>query len=423
MAKNLKPNPKSQREISDSLVKPYVNPETGETRGNPNIPSEFNQISKSDQSGIDFNRSEKQTFRGDTTKPFVLGLQDIDEAIMYYFNSVIKPTVTQNGDKIKVPVIYGSPERWKSAQKDGYYKDKNGKIMAPLIMFKRESMEKNRSISIKLDANLPHLYTSWQKSYYNKNSYSNFNVLNNAKPIKQFIANVIPDYVTLSYKCAVQTYYVDQLNKIVEAINYASDSYWGDPSRFKFKTKIDTFTTITEITQGEDRLVKSEFTITVNGYIVPDNIQKEINSIKKYTDKTKLVIGIETTSTPMETSTVSNNSSPTVVYPTPPTPPPPSSGVSNETIIYLNTNKQLTGTYSNPTTFIFNAGWLLAPIGLPPTSIDNFSIFCNGVLIEKTAIISFSELSNISTLIIDVNELGYQFEATDEVIAIGKFNI
>ena len=71
MAKNIKPKPKSQREISDSLVKPYVNPETGESRGNPNIPSEFNQFTKNNQSGIEFNRSEKTTFRGDTTKPFV----------------------------------------------------------------------------------------------------------------------------------------------------------------------------------------------------------------------------------------------------------------------------------------------------------------------------------------------------------------
>jgi hypothetical protein len=422
MARNKKPTPKSQKEISNNLVNPYINPETGETRGNPNIPSEFDQFDKNDQTGIDFNRSEKLTFRGDTVKPFTLGLQDIDEAIHYYFNTVIKPVVVQNGNKIKVPIIYGSPERWKSSQIDGFYKDKNGKIMAPLIMFKRESMTNNRSITIKLDANLPHLYTSWQKVFYNNDSYSNFNVLNNKKPSKQFIANVIPDYVTITYKCAIQTYYVDQLNKIVEAINYASDSYWGDPSRFKFKAKIDTFSTVTENTQNQDRLVKSEFTLQINGYIVPDSIQKEINSIKKFNDKSTLVIGIETTSSPMETTTVSNNKGPSVVYPTPPTPPPSSSGVSNDTITYLNTNKQLTGSYLNSTTITFASGWLLAPTGLPPTNIDQFTLFCNGVLIEKTAILSFSELLGITTLIINPVELGYEFSNSDEVVAIGKFS-
>jgi len=38
--------------------------------------------------------------------------------------------------------MYGSPERWKAVQKDGFHRDKNGKIQAPLIMFKRDSVEK-----------------------------------------------------------------------------------------------------------------------------------------------------------------------------------------------------------------------------------------------------------------------------------------
>ena len=423
MARNKKPTPKSQREISNNLVNPYVNPENGETLGNPNTPSEFQQFTKNDQSGIDFNRSEKNTFRGDSTKPFTLGLQDIDEAIMYYFNNVIKPNVKQNGNLIKVPIIYGSPERWKSAQRDGFYKDKNGKIMSPLIMFKRESLENKNNITTKLDANSPHLYTSWQKIYYNKNSYSNFNVLNNKKPIKQFIANVIPDYVTLSYKCAVQTYYIEQLNKIVEAINYTSNSYWGDPARFKFKAVIDSFNTITEVNQGEERLVKSEFTLKIHGYIIPNSIQKEMNSIKKYTDRSQLVIGIETTSSPMETTTISNNQGPIVTYPSQPNPPQPSPGINNEVAIYLSISEQVTGIYSSPTIFTFPAEWLIAPQGLPSTNPSHFSIFCNGVLIEQSSIISFSSSPGTSTLIIDPLELGYEFSIDDEVVAIGKFNI
>ena len=51
----------------------------------------------------------------------------------------------------------------------------------------------------------------------------------------------MPDYVTINYSCVVQTYYTDQLNKIVEAINYASDSYWGNPERFKFRARIRYF--------------------------------------------------------------------------------------------------------------------------------------------------------------------------------------
>ena len=32
-----KPIPKSQKELSNNQVESYVNPETGETRGNPNL--------------------------------------------------------------------------------------------------------------------------------------------------------------------------------------------------------------------------------------------------------------------------------------------------------------------------------------------------------------------------------------------------
>ena len=289
-----KPNPKSQKQISTDYVDPYVFPETGESLGNPNIPSEFNQFTSTQQNGVSFNRSGQMSFKDDTTKPFSVGLQDIDESIMYYFQNVIRPTVIQNGVRLAVPIIYGAPERWKSVQKDGYYKDKNGAIMSPLIMFKRDTMDKNRSLTNKLDANSPNLYTSWVKSYNSKNDYSNFSVLTNRIPVEQFVVNVVPDYVNLTYSCVIQTYYVEQLNKIIEAVNYASDSYWGDPERFKFKASIDSYSTVVEIGDSTTRVVKGTFTIILFGYIIPDTIQKEITAIKKYNSKAQVIITTET---------------------------------------------------------------------------------------------------------------------------------
>jgi hypothetical protein len=290
---NRKPTPKSQKEISNDLITPYSNPETGEGV-DPSI--DFRQFSPESQKGIDHNRAEKLSHTGDTHKQFSVNIQDVDEAVLYYFENVIKPFVIQNGQRVAVPLVYGSPERFKAMQKDGIIRDKNGKLMMPIAMFKRDDITKNRSITRKLDANDPHLYTFWQTSYNKKNSYSNFDVLNNRAPNKQFIANVVPDYVTLTYNFIVQTYYVDQLNKIVESINYASDSYWGDPERFKFKARIDSFTTTNELTQGSNRVVRSTFTLKIHGYIVPDIIQKDLNSIKKYSGKSKLIFTSETTS-------------------------------------------------------------------------------------------------------------------------------
>jgi len=419
MPQSRKPNPKSQRQLSNDQIEPYINPENGETLGNPNIPSNFEQFSANEQNGVGFNRSEQLSFKGDTTKPFVLGFEDIDEAIHYYFSNVIRPTVVQNGARIAVPIIYGSPERWKSTQKDGYYKDKNGAIMAPLIMFRRESIDKNRSLGNKMDANQPNLYTSWKKTYNPKNSYSNFNALNNRIPVEQFIVNVIPDYVTLNYTCAIQTYYVTQLNKIVEAINYASDTYWGEKDRFKFYATISSFDTPIEITDNSNRIAKATFTLTIKGYVVPDNIQKQLTAIKKYNSKAQVIIGMETV------NSVNN---------TPPKPPKPISPIfidnqkpiinyiSQDVLVYLNTNIQKLGTYVNNTTVTFNSGWIAAPYGLPSTSVNNFTFFVNGTLIESAAIVSFTQENGISTLVINPEELNYDFSPEDEVVAIGKFN-
>jgi len=279
--------PKSQKEISKDVTNPSFTQSSD--------PNQFTDPKNPDQTGIDFNRSEKLSRKEDTHKDFTVGLEDIDTAIMYYFNNVIKPFVYQNGQRLPVPIVYGSPERWKSVQKDGYYRDKKGAIMMPIIVFKRDSVTKNRSLTNKIDANYPNIYAAFQKSYNDKNFYSNFSVLNNRKPTKQFIANVVPDYVDVKYSVIIQTYYIEQLNKIVEAIGYASDSYWGDPERFKFKSKIDSFNTVNEITQGELRSVKSTFDINLFGYIVPDTIQKDLSNIKKYNSKSVVSFSTETT--------------------------------------------------------------------------------------------------------------------------------
>ena len=293
MAKQRQPIPKTQREISEGLQTPY-----DVTAGNPNDAGKYSTDPNVNQAGVPFNRSEKMSRKGDSYKHFSVGLQDIHEAIFYYFENVIKLFVYQNGEKIEVPIIYGSPQRWKSVQKDGYYRDKNGKIMSPIIMFKRNTITKNRSITNKLDANMPHLYTAWQKSWNSKNFYSNFNILNNRVQTKQFVANVVPDYVNLQYSVIVQTYYVEQLNNIVEAINYASDAYWGNPQRYQFMARIDSFNTVNEVAKGEDRSVRSTFDINMYGYIIPDIVQKDLASVKKFNEKSKVTFSMETTSNP-----------------------------------------------------------------------------------------------------------------------------
>ena len=111
------------------------------------------------------NKGRLTTRKDDTVQDVSIGLQDHDEAIMYYFNNVIKPSVIVQGNRTNVPIMYGAPERWKGVQKDGYFRDKEGKIQTPLIMFKRDSVEKRRDLGNKLDGNNPQLYYTFQEKY------------------------------------------------------------------------------------------------------------------------------------------------------------------------------------------------------------------------------------------------------------------
>jgi hypothetical protein len=233
-------------------------------------------------------------------------------------DNIIKPTIIQNGVVQKVPFIYGSPERWKQIQKDGYYRDKKGKIMMPLITFKRNSIEKNRTLSKKLDANNPNNVQIFTKKYSSKDVYSNFNLLNNKTPSEQYYAVVIPDWVNITYDFIISTYYIEQLNKIIEAINYASDSYWGNPERFKFRARIDNFATPVELVKGGERTVKSTFTLKLYGYVVPEITQKELASLKKFNKKTQIIFSTENVSSiddvvnPTEDEpSIPNNTNPT----------------------------------------------------------------------------------------------------------------
>jgi hypothetical protein len=276
-----KPIPKSQEQLRRETIKPYRNPDTGvEINPQPgvtNLQDRAKQISRKD----------------DKVKNLVIGIKDIDEAIYYYFNEVLQPTVTQNAKSIKVPLVYGSPERWASMQKDGYYRDKNGKMQAPLIVFRRDTIEKNRQLGNKLDGNNPTNFGIFQKKFSKKNIYDRFGVLNNRKPVEEYYAVAIPDYVNVTYSCIIFTDYVEQNNKIIEGINFASDSYWGDPNKFRFRAQIDTYTTSAEIVQGNDRIVKTEFAINLLGHIITDAINAHPHNNKKFYTKAEMKFGSE----------------------------------------------------------------------------------------------------------------------------------
>ena len=241
---------------------------------------------------IEFNRGTKisrnSSMVKDDVKNISVGIMDMDSAIMYYFNEVIKPSVEVNKEKVNVPCIYASPERWTQITKQGFLRDKKRQVIVPLIAFKRTGMERNDDIPIdKLDANNPSLFYAFEKKYTQANRYDKFSVQQSLTPNKEYYNVAMPDYVTLSYDFIVWTSYIEQMNRIVEKVNYSDGAYWGEPGKMRFRTRIESFSDASEV-EGE-RLIKTTFSVNLYGYILPETYN-DTTTTQKYLTPKKIIV-------------------------------------------------------------------------------------------------------------------------------------
>lgn len=373
----------------------------------------------------DYSRREFQTDRAGSPKPPTIGLQDIDESILYYFTEVIKPTVVQNGRILNVPVMYGSPERWSNVQKDGVLRDRNGKLQAPLIMFKRSSLAKNRSLTNKVDANYPSQFFAVENTYSKTNKYDQFSRLTNRIPKKEYYAAIVPDFVTITYQCVVFTNYVEQMNSIVEAVNYAEDSYWGDKSKFMFRSKVDSFGTTVDVAVGEDRVVRTEFTVELSGYMLPNTQQADMNNFRKFFSKSKLLFKFETSGTIEEleaTAATPATEAGGRFFDTGAT-NTSSGGMTSEEVAFVALNSTAFADTVTATTATFDN----TQIALPPSSFEiptkkDFSVYINGQFIPNDQITSIEESGTSIVVTVDTAALQYEMLAHFEVVLVGKFN-
>lgn len=213
-----------------------------------------------------YNRGEDTKVMDGAEQMLYIGLVNIDSAILNYLQEKIKPVVAQDKKQIQIPVIYGNPERWKSAQQDGNLRDQNGMIMLPVMMIRRTTMKKN-NINNPTNKYQKYIYkTGWNS----RNIYDKFTALNGITPSEVYHTTVVPDYYDITYEAMVWTEYMEQMNKVIENISFESNEYWGETNNFKFRATIDQFDQITDLPIKEARLVRNKFNINVKAYILPE---------------------------------------------------------------------------------------------------------------------------------------------------------
>lgn len=258
----------------------------------------------------DLNKRVQQLRRDtDVVKDISVSIEDIVVAVKHHIVNNIKPIITENDIVREVPVHYANPERWADIQKNGWMRDpKSNQPMVPVIVFKYTSISKNTSIPVdKLDGNLRILIS---KKWNANNRYDSFNIKNGIIPTTEYYSTLIPDYVKITFDVSIWTAYITHLNKILEKFIYAEGTYWGDKDRMLFKTAINNYDTIVDIESGGNRSVKTNFTLEVDGYILPKEYNNEPTTIKKL-NPDQIVIGFETEKQLLDNELLLRNVNPT----------------------------------------------------------------------------------------------------------------
>jgi hypothetical protein len=410
MPKTIKPRPKNINEVlNEQLGVESADP----ISGRPSVNSR--------------NRGNDVSTKGDRVKDISISILDIDTSIIKYIEEKIKPSVMQDGNRIQVPIMYGFPERWQTIQEKGGLREYSGRFIAPVIVLKRDSMVANRNLGTKIDANNPQNLHVFETGYTKKNQYDNFTALTNRDPVKEYRLVVMPEYVTLTYSVVIFTNHLEQNNKITEAFQYAANTYWGESGRFQFRANIEQFATSTEYAVNEERTTRTNFTITLNGYIIPDTVNRDISYPKKYVSKAQIVFNLETDDTEIftiGTAIKGRNKSKGVNFPTQAqtiniveTP--------NEALIYLSTIVTKTGANlslpSNNTIRVLNSTIYAAPSPLPSTNKTNFEVIINSTYIPNNLVLSVTQNGSNIDIVIDTASLGYNLVTTEGMSVFGKF--
>ena len=237
------------------------------------------------------NRAEQVRRDKDEVKNFSVTLADIDNTIFNYLDTVINPSVVTEGRTIKVPVIFSSQERWKSIKKDGYIRDKQGKVQCPVIAFRRTTTQRNDNLTT-LNRYLQYPAV---KRFSEKNQYDKFSLMNGFEPLQEVYSVALPDHVIINYDFIVWTELTTQGNSVIEKINFSSEDYWGDMKRFKFRTSIPDFNHQVEISADQDRVVKTTFSMMTYAYLLPDIYENYKSVVQKAFTQRKIVFDIELT--------------------------------------------------------------------------------------------------------------------------------
>ena len=151
-------------------------------------------------------------------------------------------------------------------------------------MIRRSSVTKDEAMS----SPNRHLHYQSVKRWSKDNRYDLFSILTKKAPKLEIYNITVPDYVEITYECMGWTAYTEQLNEIVQSLNWASEEYWGDKKKYKFLSKVSDYNIINELDDANQRVNRVECSITVKAYLLPESFDGE-RTTKKGFSSNKIV--------------------------------------------------------------------------------------------------------------------------------------
>lgn len=397
MAKTILPRPKTPAQALNDKITPYI-------EGTKPVLETVRRVDQLSQ-------------KDNPVRDFSIGLEDIDSAVFYYFKEVIKPFVIEDGNRIEVPIIYANPERWKSAQIDGNIRDKDGKILFPVITIKKVDISKVQTLGYKLDGNKSVNHYVFQQKYTKDNQYDNFSAILNRQPVKKFQVVTVPDYHKITYNCEIHVNNQRDLDRIIEAVTYASHSYWGDPLKFNFMAIIDSVPISREVAVGDNKKVYAVFDIVLNGYIIPDSINHFMATNPTFYSKAQVNFNGEVV------SPIFQKQSKPVSYVSPPERVVINGNTQvNTYLAQLRTKQAQSIDIFSDRFYLRTATMAVAPAGIRATSIEDFEITVNGVVVPSSDVISITQVGPDVEVILNTAALEYSLKTTFEITVKGKFS-
>jgi hypothetical protein len=212
---------------------------------------------------------------------------DVDGTILWHMKNIVKPKVTENGELIDVPVIWGSAERWNSVQNEGFMRDQKGRMLIPMIMVRRTGMAPYENLMV--NKMTDELYINYQRKYSKRNRYDKFSIMNGnmnplrgEKPEMDTFQVRFPDYVSVTYDITLWCEYVEQVNKLTELLVFYGGKTWGDSKegRSSIVARTTAYDFAQEIGTGTDRIVKSTVSLETVAPLMPKYVSDEIVSKK-----------------------------------------------------------------------------------------------------------------------------------------------